>query len=206
METKQFRHGGACSEPKVSPTIVQWACMCVCLFMWDLEPACEVTYFQKQSLHSCFCSNCECLPGQLTMLCECGEHHSHTVFSEMWAKECCVSQWKAETLLLQCWNSVAASAMHSRLSGKNGCCFIFYTCAYSGMPQNTLYFTSTVEIKQEPNCLSSILASFPGSPPPTPEWICIHGKSLVSFLTWAWRYQNKTQVFRTERQPFAGFV
>ena len=32
---------------------------------------------------------------------------------------------------------------------------------------------------------------------------CIHGDSLVSFLTWPWCNQNRTRVFRTERQRFA---
>ena len=36
-----------------------------------------------------------------------------------------------------------------------------------------------------------------------PERKHVHRESLVSFLTWAWRTQNRTRVFRTERQHFS---
>ena len=34
---------------------------------------------------------------------------------------------------------------------------------------------------------------------------CAHVESLVSFLTWAWHNQNRTRVFRTEKQRFARY-
>ena len=34
---------------------------------------------------------------------------------------------------------------------------------------------------------------------------CAHVESLVSFLMWSWRNQNRTRVFRTERQHFARY-
>ena len=153
--------------------MVQWPCMCVCLFVGLCESWNQHVKWPtfKSKVLTFVLFKCECLLGQLTMLCECGEHHSHTVFSELWAKECCVSQQKAveRFLLLQCWNSVAASAMHSRLSRKNDCCLMFYTCAYSGMPR--ILCVSLVLGKWSRSKYSSLIPRPPPAPLPEREYV-----------------------------------
>ena len=44
------------------------------------------------------------------------------------------------------------------------------------------------------------LASFPDF---TGTYTSVHGESLISFLMWLWCNQNRTRVFRTERERFA---